>query len=371
METRINYDRAAQVLSVIYKNYESKSYPFNLPRANPPQIPENMPKRLKAGSVDHANFLFCLCYYMRGGIESDVACRRLSALYDDRPSLFDPVVARAIMPDEFMPILKDIGLTYKGKDVCRFWPENANRLHKQYNGNPVRIFEGVDSYEEACHRIIRNGDPEKGFFGFREKMVSMIIYYLMDAKFLSPFAFPVPVDIHVSRISIAHELVTAEGIRDENHFVKEVLDKIREMFMWFIAKHNADPLVLTNAVWLWSRLMCRNNPGNGSTISEKREGRKTKVDAHRLLWTSRQVKMWKKSCGSCDIRETCCHNIAAAEYHIQGRIACRSPREDPSNLLFSVKELANSNPAFAPAETIKKKSKEETPDLPHRQETLF
>ena len=168
METRINYDRATQVLSVIYENYKNKKYPFNLPRANPPQIPENMPKRLKTGSVDHANFLFCLCYYMRGGIESDVACRRLSALYDNRQYLFDPLVARAITPDEFMPILKEAGLTYKGKDICRFWPENANRLHKQYNGNPVRIFEGVDSYEEACQRIIRNGDPEKGFFGFRD-----------------------------------------------------------------------------------------------------------------------------------------------------------------------------------------------------------
>jgi hypothetical protein len=351
MEISINYRRAEEVLGTILRNYQEKRFPFTMPNAHLPQIPENMPKTLARGSRDHANFLFCLCYYMRGGMESDRACRLLGKLYDIHPHIFQPEISQAYQPSELESILFEAGLKCKGKDAARFWPENARRLHQLYNNHPALIFSNIASWEEAVGRIKNHKDPKNpdhGFLGFQEKMVSMLTYYLMDAGFVDRFNFPVPVDIHVCRICISHGLITATGLGpDEDHYKKPVLDKIREMFMWHYATFGSDPLQFTDAVWIWSRTMCKNHPGNNSTVGKNRQGRKTEVTPENVVWSPRQTRSYLRYCANCDIRESCGWNIASADYYVGGKIVKRSPREDP-NFLFSVTELKNSNPDFTP-----------------------
>ena len=69
----IKRTKAYEVFDKLMYAYQHKKFPYNLPTAQPPQIIENMPKGLVFRTREHACYLFCLCYYMRGEIRSDVA----------------------------------------------------------------------------------------------------------------------------------------------------------------------------------------------------------------------------------------------------------------------------------------------------------
>ena len=78
---RVDIGKLELVLNRLMAAFDTGQYPFDKPWAKPPQIPENMPRNLTLGSKEHALFLFCLCYHMRGGIDSITAIKSLAKLY--------------------------------------------------------------------------------------------------------------------------------------------------------------------------------------------------------------------------------------------------------------------------------------------------
>ncbi len=55
--------------------YNGGDFPFDQPVMVLPQDTRHLPKTLEPGSREHALFLFHACYWMRGGIDSNVAFR--------------------------------------------------------------------------------------------------------------------------------------------------------------------------------------------------------------------------------------------------------------------------------------------------------
>src|SRR3989344_4226216 len=90
MRILIDYEKAKLVFGKLLEAYGRKEFPYNLKKAKPPQIAAKLPKNLVYGTLRHANFLWCSCYYMRGGIQSDVAMTRLAKVHEDAPALFEP-----------------------------------------------------------------------------------------------------------------------------------------------------------------------------------------------------------------------------------------------------------------------------------------
>lgn len=325
----VDKERVSEVLGRLVCAFENREFPYSLDSTRVPQDHRHMPKTLEFGTREHAMFLWTICYYMRGGIKSNIAVTQMAAIYDQHPELFIAEVAKDIPPEDIATILTENGLGFQ-KTVSNAWTENARRLFEQYEGDPRKIFDGVSTYEGSLTRV-KNDMKGNGFIGFQEKMVSMIIYYLADEGLISPFEFPLPVDIHVLRVSVANELVKFYGYEDdENIFSDELLAIMRGLFLDYAREHQLDMLRLCDAVWLLSQSTCGLQPGNITLEPngrENRNGRKTHlvpgpVDVN----DETQRQQYMDTCARCPIESTCTWNVPGKIYYVQGELKRRGRR---------------------------------------------
>lgn len=332
----VDRSRAAHVLDTLMVAFRARTFPFTLKRALPPQIPENLPRGGFRDEIDHACYLFALCFYMRGGIQSDRAALALSRIYEGQPELFRPQTVTADMEPDIRALLARSGLNFNGGEISHFWVENFRRLKERWGSDPRTILQGVDTFEEACRRIQNTADNRKhgrGFLGFQEKMVSMLIYFLVEAGYGDPFTFPAPIDFHVLRVMVAHHVVCIiEGTPPSgrvNYFHKDVLRALRDLFSWYARTHNTDPVHLSEVVWGLSRSMCYQHPGNTTIYRGKRRGRKSDLVPLRVTWNEAQTLAYERSCLRCPVEPTCRFNIPAAPYYVRGELIIRGFREQP------------------------------------------
>jgi hypothetical protein len=299
-------------------------------------VAANLPQSLEWGSREHALFLFAVCYWMRGGIQSATAIRALTKLYGMVPGLFLPESGEPIETLVLAAIFKVVGLGFNAEQIADIWKDNLARLSKTWGGDPRNIFSGIATYEEACERIQNKG--KKGFRGFQEKMVSMLTYFYMDAGIVDRWHFPIPVDFHVLRTVFAHGIVTADESDSSNgngFYTKPILAEVRKLFMDYCVANDVDPLRLCDAVWLYSGLMCNQHPGNTSVVGE-RHGRRTEI-APGPRWSAAQTETYSRTCGVCVVQDTCRWCVPSAEYYIRGRIVLRERRDvSPQELLFPI-----------------------------------
>ena len=206
----------------------------------------------------------------------------------------------------------------------------------RWGGDPVAMFRGVSTYEEACVRIER-GNSGEGFYGFRKKMVSLFTYFLMDAGFIDPFHFPIPVDFHVLRIFLAHDLVRVEGASFEEGFFSEALcDVLREFLLRYCTQFDSNPLQLSSAIWLFSGSMCNRQPGN-RTLGIKKQGLGASPSflPVPITWSSVQTRQYEQTCGSCVIEPTCRFNVPSAPVYAGKNFIQRGARrQSPQSSLF-------------------------------------
>ena len=329
LRIEVHKERAEEILGTLLAAYEANLPPYNQDRVRLPQDPRHMPETLPRGGIEHAMFFFNVCYYMRGGIKSNEAVIRMSRVYDAHPEMFDADYASEADQSEIEGILRQNGLGFQAT-VAGQWIENSKRLTERYGGDPRTIFEEVTDYDQALARI-KNDGKGNGFVGFQEKMTSMIIYYLMDEGLIDQFKFPIPVDLHVLRVSIANELITFPNApHGTNLFTKDTLAALRALYFNYAEEHGVNPLRLCDAVWMLSESSCGRHPGN-STIEplgrDRRNGRSTillpvKVDTH----DPAQQRAYDSSCAICPLEETCQFNIPGTPYYVGGNIIIRGER---------------------------------------------
>jgi hypothetical protein len=365
---RVNYRHGVKVIDTVIGQYNRKLDPFDRPAAKLPQDPAHMPETLGAGTVQHAQFLFATCYYMRGGVDSETAFKQLSRIYDETPQYFDPFhVAQFVSVDELRAVLQAVGLNYRKSQTPEFWLDNARRLVELWDGNPVNIFADVTSYAEACHHI-QNDMKGGGFRGFQKKMVSMLIYYLMDAGFVSAFDFPIPVDFHVARLTLQNRIITVPGALPTANLVydERVLDRIREFYLRYSTERSVDPLHLCNAVWMYSRLKCSNNPENLTRTTEREQNRRATVAKVTPDWSQpATMRQWLSACGTCKLTDQCRFNVAAGYYYTHGQIRLDDPRQGPppeSSLLTPAMNSSTYVWQLPPTATLPKESVEPNPN---------
>jgi len=328
-EILVDTARVSTVLGRLVCAFENNEFPYNLDSTRVPQDHRHMPETLELGTREHAMFLWTVCYYMRGGIKSNDAVIRLASMYDARPELFVAKTAKDTNPSDIAAELSANGLGFQ-QTVSNAWVTNAERLYELYDGDPRKIFEGVDSYERSLE-LIKNQGKKGGFVGFQEKMVSMIIYYLADEGLIEEFEFPLPVDIHVLRVSIANELVRFKGYDDdENVFSSELLRVVRELYLDYAREHDVNMLRLCDAVWLLSQSICGVQPGNITLEPEgrkSRNGRSTKLVPLPININNEDQRIaYQHSCGQCPVQETCAWNVPGKIYYVQGELKRRGRR---------------------------------------------
>ncbi|MCC2630323.1 MAG: hypothetical protein K0S38_132 [Candidatus Paceibacter sp.] len=341
MNISINWKRAELLFGTLLTALKQEAFPYDF--AKPPQRQENLPRNLVWGSLEHSWFLFCVCYYMRGGIKSDRAIRALARMYEECPSYFNPetfvwpYVSDEVKIASVKDLLQRMTLNYKAGETSIHWVRNFQKLVRFWNGDPRKLFDGVTSYQDICDRLMHDSakspDNPNGYFGFRNKMVSMLTHFYLDAGIVQPFPFQVPVDFHVLRMMISHGAIVVDAPIGTNIFSLELLATARKLSQEYCQKHNVDPLRLGDALWLLSSNLCWRHPGN-RTLVKKLDGRKSILGRAPVTWSRPQVDAVFKSCEFCPVAKTCQSNIPAAEYYIRGQIVIVGPRLMPSHQLL-------------------------------------
>ncbi len=354
MRIIVDTEQADRVLLPLLERFYTKRFPYNLAEAQPPQQPENLPRNGFVSPLDYAYFLLTACLFMRGKIRSDTAMRCLSKIYEECPEVFRPEVAKTLDREWLDRRLQAVGLGFSSWQNARFWIENLRQVEERWGGDPRNILDDVETFEESCQRLCnqrsnrgkasRKGkkSPHPGFFGFQEKMASMITYYFNDAGFIKdPFHYPLPVDFHVLRIILAHQIIRLEGTNGNlHHHFEPLLAAIRDLSVSFSLKHGTDPLHMSEFIWYFSRSMCKRYPGNMSTYKGPRKGRQTVISPKKLTWIKSQIRSYNLSCGQCPVRTTCTYAIPAGPYSNHGRIILRARPEPPQlRLLEPVQEI--------------------------------
>ncbi len=381
----VDKKKAVIVFDKMIARLKSQGPPYN--KAKVPQA--DLPHNLTQGTKEHAVFLFVLCFWMRGGVESDTATLLLKVMYEERPDVFNPelyIERKGITNDFLIQTISEVLMKYKlGQRVeenAPGWVYNMRKLARHWEGDPRKLFADRPKFKVMAKRIIgktagkngefKNEDKPYGFMFFRQKMTSMIAYFLMDAKLIPMFYTPVPVDFHVLRLLTTTEILgvrkmdTEERVGVDFYKTASPPHLARRITEWYCRKYQISPLALCDALWLLSRSLCRKNPGNTSNVFDpKRKEKKLKEEPNATfafpedadedeeeeknieailensdqvvtlkgrkrylglkyspeeLQSERLMEKFKKSCGLCPVNADCRYNISSGAYYVAGML---------------------------------------------------
>ncbi|MDB5193994.1 MAG: hypothetical protein JWN50_8 [Parcubacteria group bacterium] len=359
----MRYKRAQRIVFPgLLKAYYRKDEPYDKHLV---QDAKNLPDGLIWGSREHALYLWFLCIYMKGGINSQVAITQLSKLYTDHQWIFMPENLLGLDKLELRWVIEWLGTTLQeyglGSNVeesKRTWVWNSVKLAKFWNSDPRDIFREAEknaeaswqSYEAAkanydalARLIIRKPgsthetimSQPNGFYGFQHKMVSMIIYFFIHAGILVSFPYPVPVDFHILRVLISTGIL---GIRKRTErrwgsrhweFREKFLPYAREVTLRYVVEERANPQHLADVLWILSRSWCRHHPGNKSSVEKTRTARRRHITDLPVVWNASTERRYDRTCGRCPIENECRWNIPSSYYYVKGCIVLRSARIRP------------------------------------------
>ncbi len=361
MEITVHHERVFALLDVLLPRWKEKRYPYNRPDAIIPQT--IIPAELRKKKKELAWFYFYICIYMRGGIESLQAFRALLRMRTAHPHLFDPLHAQWWPVEEVQLILKTF-IGWDSKAASINWVENSRRLVGTWGDDPLALIRGVTTYEEALRRIKNKRTKAElaeankinnnghGFRGFQPKMVSMLLYFYDWEGWLEPrFAYPSPADFHNFRLGLNFEAIEVKLEKGERLSAKEALSyPWREAVMSYIEKHQADPLEVSDALWLFSLLLCGNSPLT-VTRSElgpdlfSHAGVKLHSNGHDTRWLSqRNLTALAQTCFVCPLVEKCAYAVPAQPYYRKGLLQLNPrPRVERGMNLSHFREPAPDN----------------------------
>jgi len=376
--------QAKLIFDLLIERLAQKGPPYNT--AHVPQADQFLPVNLEKGSLQHAIFLFMLCLWMRAGTESDTASNFLKEMYEAEPELFAPSFYHDKGREDTDRLIKLVEeklnqyrLGNRVEENAPAWVYNMRKLDRFWNGDPRKLMDDKPKFKVLVKRIMgkttRKGvffyniDKAEGFMYFREKMVAMIAYFLMDARLVPMFYMPVPVDFHVIRLLTALLIIRVRGMSPKEaigiNFAKKLsMDLAREITEWYCRTYQISPLALCDSLWLLSRTLCRNNPGNSGyvldaqrkeTLDKKKVEKKKDKESffsyfgdifsesseepslgtkevkgrkryQGLKWEEtdlldhRKVRRFEKACGHCPVNKKCVYNISAGAYYVGGEL---------------------------------------------------
>lgn len=344
MRVTADYRRGKEVCVAIDDLYKRKGYPFSKPDALPPQK-RFLPETIKT-DLDLACFHFFICHYLRGGVRSAIVIKNLARMFTDHPEVFDPFFVMNLKREQMVLMLQKYRLGFY-RDNSKFWIENARRLVECWDGDPRKIYEKIEAYnepyKEACRRIC-NDYKGNGFLGFQEKLCSMLTCFLMIENLIAWFIFPPPVDSHAIRFFIGTGAIKLSLTKPgfvPSKVIKKVAGLIRELTHQICEETGINPAQLNEAVWLFSRHMCSRTP-SARTEKSGRRAHGTPVEYLDVNWGKwNHRRAYKESCGCCPeiIEKGCCFTMALSESYNQRRYTLRRREKPPMGLQFRFEEV--------------------------------
>lgn len=332
----VDKKKAFQVFDTLVERWRAKSYPFNRPDAAVPQA--SLPPEIRSDPHTLASFYFYVCIYMRGGIESSQAFAALVRLWRAHPDFFDALKAQRMSEEYAAKILKKF-VGWDSKSAGTSWVVNSKRLCETWGANPLNVLRGLKSYDEACRRIrnksgkseIRDAGPDGlGFRGFQFKMVSMLLYFYDWEGWLPRFIYPSPADFHNFRLAFATGAMKAHGVENGTFTINERVSKPwRTVVMQYLSSHNVTPVEFSDALWLYSLVLCGNSPFTVTREHKKKQAPlfvKSSVaerfDQNEMV-AARTKQQVRQTCSVCTFESICSFAIPAQPYYRKGKFVLR------------------------------------------------
>ena len=344
---RIDYKQSEKVFEVMLLRYRNREHPYiNFER----DLPQNMVlPEVKADPLRFARHLFFACHYMRGTMISSLAFKLLNEMQLRDPWLFEPEV---VSHTEHAVLVETLGryVSWQKDQIAELWRANAKVLLEEWKGDPRQIFCDVKTKEELYRRVMGKKYREyemvggkkrlikaqhQGFGGFREKMTSMLAYFLAATNLVPLSKVSAPVDFHHLRIYLATKMIVTDVDLVRYEDINQFGIKLAE---WLQKKFRLSQVDYGDIIWLWSLRSCRASPHNASKKVEL-EGRKRVKEIVPVTWTDGQSAKWAKTCGVCAISSKCTSGVPPGTYYTTGKLAKVPKDQPPQAILFDPSEL--------------------------------
>lgn len=358
----INTDRAVEVLDVAVDFFTKGKHPFGQDHWILPEHAVELPPEITNDPSRQALFYFWACMFMRGKIKSTQAIQRLLRLYESERDLghaniLEPSIAITLSQDYIGQVLKTYGLY---GSYARGWLINAHRLLERYDGDILKAFADVTNYRQAYVVLCHVARTKAGFWGFKRKMASMLLYYLFVAGLFGQEDFPPPVDWH--HISLAERVGIVDllgNVLDGDADLEDgACEDMREVYLYYMARRGVSTIVLARTFWLLSAYLCMMAPGNQIDEQGEEAARSTTAVYTPPDWTQATPKMindYLQSCAICPLRQWCDKLMPSFQWYTWGKLgALEFPRTEPTQeeidavILFNPYELEGNKAAPKP-----------------------
>ena len=254
-------ERTKLVFSKLLEAYHNKVGIFS-------QSPEslcpsyNLPNSLDC-KKDHSLFYF---YSVLGDarVKSSVNYNKFKKLYERDKRYFNPeFLAEQNLPETNYELVEEGTLEYiLGMEIGNPTPVNLARsiimdsriLLEKYEGNPLKIFSGIDDVLKAHEKI------KKEFRGYGPNLSSLLLTFYLKHKLVSfsnENALPPKVDFHDITLMFAFGVMKSK-FKDMEFGIKRYnIDKLLQGFLSYVALENGYNIIeLDNALWFLGSQVC-------------------------------------------------------------------------------------------------------------------
>lgn len=235
-----NFAKTKEVIDILVPLLQNNEFPYNQDRFMLPEDPYNMPKTLFKNEIEEANFYLTSCLWMRR-TDSNKAMRDLGKAFDDTRGNavdpFDPLAVAAMSPEQ-------VAATFGRYPQLRMLESNSPGLiHNmefllaRFDGDIRNAYAGTKDFDEVVLRLKNDkhqDNPSRvlpefgnGMYGFAEKMVSMLTYYLTEAGLIEPIDYPAPIDQHLAKLTTGNGCVRIVGDFKDENILTAYLQKLR------------------------------------------------------------------------------------------------------------------------------------------------
>jgi hypothetical protein len=245
----VDHKRAKQVFSLLIEARRNNHPVYDGIKV--PHQADMLPHNLSSNDgLAFSLYLFVLSFMMAGAVKSLTIASQLAKVHEKHPEFFDPAFMMSFSIEDLEKVLRKAdGIRYRPYSFAKYWHENFIKLHYHWSGDPRKLFNEVESYDDMCEVMVNKGgfrlDNPKGFLGFQKKITSMFIFYMVDTGLVKPsWIFPVPIDYHYLRITIGTGVIRIEDsnqqlILDEEIAVSpRITDPARNVAALYCHKYN-------------------------------------------------------------------------------------------------------------------------------------
>jgi len=332
-----NFANTKNVIDVIVPLLQNHDFPYNQRRFVLPEDPEHMPRTPFKDDKEEANFFLTACLWMRR-TDSNKAMRDLGKAFDDTRSMerdpFAPEIVAAMTPEEVAGIFGNYPQLRMLASNAPGLIHNMRYIISRFDGDIRNAYTGTEDFDEIVLRLKNDPHQENpalvqpefgnGLYGFAEKMVSMLTYYLMETKKIAPIDYPPPIDQHFAKLTAGTNSVTIhEDFRDENYMTECLQGIARNLYYDLSIKHGIPVNDIAKAFWLLGSKNCSLSPATFTRVIT-RNGRASEFGEYEHDFDRNgfdTVSMYA-TCLSCPLHnaELCTSTSRGKENHLKGRL---------------------------------------------------